>query len=252
MTGRATGRGNGFSLVELAVALAIVGLLVGSILPILTMLQRQHRSQETRKTLAEAVDALLGFASANGRLPCPARADTTGVESPEGGGTCTSPEGFLPAVTLGIAPVDGLGYALDAWGGRLRYAVADSSTTNRGCIAAGKTAVFTTTNCMRAVTMAELAPNLSVCNAGCAAPLIFKAPAVVYSTGSNFAVGGHDRDERENPNPNSSSYPDPTPRRFVSHEPTPPESANGEFDDIVVWLSPNILYSRMIASGRLP
>lgn len=252
MTEGATKDSKGFSLIELALVLAIVGLLVGSIVPILTALQQQRSNQETRKTLAVAMEALLGFAAANGRLPCPATTDTTGNESPEGGGICTNPEGFLPAVTLGVAPVDGQGYALDAWGARLRYAVADSTTTNRTCVDAGRTAVFTTSNCMRAVTMAALAPNLSVCNAGCVAPLISKTPAVIYSTGGNFASGGHDRDERENPNPNSGSFPDPTPRRFISHEPTPPESADGEFDDIVVWLSPNILYARLIAAGRLP
>ena len=26
----------------------------------------------------------------------------------------------------------------------------------------------------------------------------------------------------------------------------------GEFDDLVTWISPNILYNRMISAGRLP
>jgi prepilin-type N-terminal cleavage/methylation domain-containing protein len=252
VTERRPESGQGFSLVELALSLAIVGLLAGSVLPILTVLQGHHKDHETRRTLANSVEALLGFASANGRLPCPATADTAGAESPEGGGICTNPEGFLPAVTLGVTPIDNQGYALDAWGGRIRYAVADSTTMNPSCLGGVKTGVFTTTNCMRAVTMGSLSPNLSVCNAGCLAPLISKTPAVIYSTGSNFAIGGQDRDERENPNPNSKSYPDPTPRRFISHEPTPSASTYGEFDDIVVWLSPNVLYAQMIAAGRLP
>ena len=41
-------------------------------------------------------------------------------------------------------------------------------------------------------------------------------------------------------------------RVFVSHTPTPSNAANGEFDDIVVWISPNILFSRMVAAGQLP
>ncbi len=39
-------------------------------------------------------------------------------------------------------------------------------------------------------------------------------------------------------------------RVFVSHTPTPP--GLNEFDDLVIWISPNILYNRLIAAGRLP
>ena len=38
-------------------------------------------------------------------------------------------------------------------------------------------------------------------------------------------------------------------RVVVSHTPT---TGANEFDDIVAWLSPNVLYNRMIAAGRLP
>jgi len=34
------------------------------------------------------------------------------------------------------------------------------------------------------------------------------------------------------------------------HTITPP--GPNEFDDLVTWISPNILYSRLIAAGRLP
>ena len=78
--------------------------------------------------------------------------------------------------------------------------------------------------------------------------------AVVYSLGANIARGGKGIDERHNPNvipPSESTYvaADPV---FISHEPAPIDAPNGEFDDIVVWLSPNILFNRMIAAGRLP
>jgi prepilin-type N-terminal cleavage/methylation domain-containing protein len=243
----------GFTLVELALVLVIAGLLIGSLLPIIALQREQRALHETRDTIAEAMAALLGFAAVNGRLPCPAVAGTTGVEAPEGGGNCTIWEGLLPAATLGVMPVDGQGYGLDAWGGRLRYAVSDASTSHPGCAGGQKTGVFTTANCMRAVTMPVLSPNLSVCSSACATTLVTQIPAVIYSTGRNFAIGGTGKDERENPNPNTDgTNPDPTPRRFVSHDPTPAESPNGEFDDFVVWLSPNILYSRMIVAGRLP
>jgi prepilin-type N-terminal cleavage/methylation domain-containing protein len=234
---------HGFTLTELAVVLAIVALLIGGMLIPLAAQDDVRRNQETQKLLNDARDTLIGFAVANGRLPCPAVAAATGVEAPPGGGSCTVAEGFLPAATIGLSPVDDQGYAIDAWGERIRYAVA--TFTHATCSPAGSY-VFTTANCMRQVTLPVLAPNLQVCNAGCVTSLTTQAPAVIYSTGKNFSTGGVSAEERENPNRNSGSNPDPTPGRFISHEPTP------SYDDIVIWLSPNILYNRMIAAGRLP
>ncbi len=241
----------GFSLVELAVVMTIAALLLGSTLPLLTAMHEQARIRDTRRSLNTALEALLGFAAVSGRLPCPATEGSLGTELPSGGGNCTTTTGLLPAASLGLAPVDDQGFALDAWGGRLRYAVSDQNSNNPDC-SGTTTLVFTTANCMRALTLSALAPNLSVCSAGCATSLVARAPAVIYSTGQNFATGGSGADERENPNPNSSRQPDPTPRRFISHEPTPADAPFGEFDDIVVWLSPYVLYGRMIAAGRLP
>jgi hypothetical protein len=39
---------------------------------------------------------------------------------------------------------------------------------------------------------------------------------------------------------------------FVSRDRSPSDSAAGEFDDIVLWLSPHVLKQRMVAAGRLP
>lgn len=234
---------HGFTLTELAVVLAIVALLIGGMLIPLGTQDDIRRNQETQKLLTDARDALIGFAMANGRLPCPAVDAATGVEAPQGGGSCTVAEGFLPAATIGLSPVDDLGYAIDAWGERIRYAV---TTFNNANCNAGASYVFTTVNCMRQVTLPVLAPNLQVCSAGCVANLTTQAPAVIYSTGKNFSTGGVSADERENPNRNSGSNPDPNPGRFISHDLSP------DFDDLVIWLSPNILYNRMIAAGRLP
>ena len=54
--------------------------------------------------------------------------------------------------------------------------------------------------------------------------------------------------EALNPNPNSNN----SDRVFVSHIPTASSATNGEFDDIVIWLSPNILFGKMVAAGKLP
>lgn len=225
---------HGFTLTELAVVLVIVALLIGGMLLPLTAQDNIRRVQETQATLDRARDALIGFATTHDRLPCPAKDAATGTED------CTIATGFLPATMLGIAPVDGNGYALDAWNQRIRYAV---TSANGG--------VFTTVNGMRNTTLTALAPNLrvSASAAAGATDLTATAVAVIWSIGGNgsdLTRGGVGADEQENPNPNSATYPDPTADRFVSHEPTP------TFDDIVVWLSPNILFNRMIAAGRLP
>ena len=104
---------------------------------------------------------------------------------------------------------------------------------------------------MRNVGMATLAPNLSVFSTIAGNLLIGNAAAVIYSTGPNATrpdPGGLRIDENANPNPNSAD----NNRTFVSHDRAGENHPNGEFDDIVIWLSPNILYARMIAAGRLP
>ena len=244
----------GFSLIEMAIVMLVIGLLLGGLLAPLSAQIEQQRTNETQKFLAEIKEALIGFAVANGRLPCPAISAASGVESFNVGGDATNGDcsnfnaGFVPAATLGLAPVDGQGFAIDAWNNRIRYAVTSSNAN-----------AFTTTNGMKTTGLSSLAPNLLVCStastSGSSCSVANSAltaspgvPVVIYSTGKNGGYGGAGTDEAENPNPNSAD----TDRVFASHTPTPSNAANGEFDDIVVWISPNILFSRMVAAGQLP
>lgn len=238
-------KASGFTLVEIAIVLLIIGLLLGGMLMPLTAQMEQRRISETQKALDEINQALLGFAIANDRLPCPASPTSNGVESPSGGGTCTNPhDGFIPAVTLGLQQTDSQGYMVDAWGmpqNRIRYAV----TTANGN-------AFTTTGGMRTITMSTLAPDLRVCasatgitatTCGTAPALVNNAPAVVLSLASNAAAGGTGLDEAANLNGD---------QVFISHQRTGAGAPNGEFDDLVAWVSPNTLFNRMVAAGRLP
>ncbi|MDP2785976.1 MAG: prepilin-type N-terminal cleavage/methylation domain-containing protein, partial [Sulfurimicrobium sp.] len=61
----------GFTLVEMAIVLIIIGLLLGGLLMPLSAQMEQRRISETQKTLDEINQALIGFAVANKRLPCP-------------------------------------------------------------------------------------------------------------------------------------------------------------------------------------
>ena len=118
----------GFSLIEIAIVLVIISVLIAIVaVPLATQVDRQ-RVNETDKQLEQIKEAIYGFAMANGRLPCPSRLADNGQEAPSVAGSCPTFNGFLPAVTLGIAPIDANGFAVDAWGGnqnRIRYAVGD-------------------------------------------------------------------------------------------------------------------------------
>lgn len=226
----------GFTLTEMAVVLVIVALLIAGMMLPLSAQQDIRARQETERTLKDVQEALLGFAVTNGRLPCPANLASNGFETPVGGVcACVSPDCFLPAATLGIAPINAVGQALDGWQNPIRYAVTSANTS-----------AFTTGSGMKNA-WGSLAPDLQICATGaCANQLASNAVAVIWSTGRNAFQGGTSADEIENPNLNTGANPDPTANRFVSR------TSGDDFDDVVVWLSPNILYNRMITTGKLP
>ena len=115
----AAANSRGFSLVELAVVLTIVGIVLGALLvPIATQIQGRH-IRETQNTLADIKEALHGFAVTQGRLPCP----DTDRDGAEDACDATAPveiddvlEGFLPWQDLAVP-------ATDAWDRIFRYAV---------------------------------------------------------------------------------------------------------------------------------
>ena len=253
----------GFSLIELAIGLVIVAVLLSSLLvPLVTQVD-QRRTAETQRLLDEARSALIGFVAANRRFPCPAVAASNGVESPAGGGNCASSDGFLPAATLGLTPVDPQGFQTDPFGNqtnRIRYAIAD--------VAIGAADTFTTTGGMTTATMNGIATSatagnlLIVCSTASASatscsagvPLANgSAIAVIYSVGKNGVLYtgdcatpanscvGVSADETENVDLS---------RVYVSRPAS--EAAGAEFDDMLVWISPSMLFGRLIAAGQQP
>ncbi len=262
-------RSSGFSLIELAIGLVIVAVLLSSLLvPLVTQVD-QRRTAETQRLLDDARNALIGFAAANGRLPCPASGASNGIESPAGGGACTNWTGFLPAVTLGLTPVDPQGFQTDPYGNqtnRIRYAV---SNADIGTTIDTFTTTSTATTGMRGATMATISAstlllrvcsmasgNATSCTAG--VPLANgTAIAVIYSIGKNgilytegtagdclvplatcFGVSG---DETENVDLDGV---------FVSRPPS--DTPGAQFDDMLVWISPSMLFGRLIAAGQQP
>lgn len=107
----------GFSLVELAIVLVIVGLLAGGGMSLMRSLSQRKARTETMDHLAAAREALVNFAVIQGRLP---PADTTG----DGQGDSGSFAGNLPATDLAVRP-------MDPFRRRLTYAVNAQLTVNR-------------------------------------------------------------------------------------------------------------------------
>lgn len=253
----------GFTLIELAIVLFVVALMLGGMLLPLSAQQDVRSYGDTQKILMEARDALIGFAMANERLPCPASSTSNGQEAfctaasglcgtettlVQTHGRCAFPyDGYFPAATLGFSPTDAQGYLLDGWGGesthRVRYAVTTTLDTY------DFTTPPTSTAGIKGKGMSNLSPDLHICNSGTvvqtadctsnANALATDAVAVIYSLGKNASTGGISSDELPNVNA-------PADRVFVNAPQGP------KFDDQMLWLSKSTLFNRMVTAGRLP
>lgn len=242
---------SGFTLVEMAIVLVIVGLLLGGLLMPLSAQMDQRRNSETQKALEEINQALIGFAIANGRLPCPANGTiatgtaNAGMEQFTGTGAaqaCTAPEGVLPWATLGVSE-------LDAWGRRYGYRVTllfarGIPQANFGCTPPS--------NPTRSPFALCSVGDINVMDSATGNVIAANVPALVISHGPNglgafistgtlIAAAGAGTDEAENTDVDVN---------FVSHVPS--SAATNRFDDLVAWLSPNTLFNRMVSAQILP
>lgn len=241
----------GFTLVEMAIVLLIIGLLLGGLIPTLSAQMESQRISETRKQMDEIQQALIGYTLANGRLPCPANPAIATGQAGAGmeaktGTSCTNVAnnaawGVLPWATLGVNETD-------AWGNRLTYRVSSDfaddivTTTYGGCAPATSPTQATFALCSNG--------NLDILSASSGGTSVAaNVPAVVISHGKNSAGAytqqgtqlpvGSDADEQENSDGGADN-------NYVSHTPAP------TFDDMVIWVSPNILLNRMVTAAKLP
>ncbi|MTV40529.1 hypothetical protein [Duganella radicis] len=190
--------------------------------------------QQTYKRLAEAREALIGYAAQHGRLPRPATSALDGRERPQqcdSGASCT---GFIPWVTLGIE-------GADSWGKMLRYSVTPAFTVIpiQAMFVGGDKIIVTRDN--------KGQPFYRVGREGCAL-FVQCPPAVIFSSGkSNPGVSVYgtallnpsstNLDERQN---------DTATNKFMSRaRNTDPALPGGEFDDLVTFVPTQLLYARM-------
>jgi len=224
----------GFTLIEMAVAIFIITLLIGSILFPLTTQVEQRQIAETQKILDETRQAIIGFAVINGRLPRPAVSATNGTER----GACASEAnctGFVPWTALGTSK-------LDPWGKIIRYSVTPAYAD----------ATFTlSTIGTKIIRTRATAPPFAL------ADMVTGVPAVIFSHGrNNYGTSDSGTAFADGSVPNTNIDEDTNAAAtgtFIYRPPSGNTAATGgEFDDIVSWVPATILFNRMVAAGKLP
>ena len=245
---------SGFSLIELAVVLVIIGVVIGSFIGTLNSRIESSRYIDTLSELDDIKVALYGYAVSKNppHLPCPdcrtgsCAALTAGNIANDGledrnGIDCDANVdgtlGNLPWHTLGIGD-------RDAWANRYSYWVSETVVHDTG------TALDLTTAIISATINTRTGENIAV--------LTNAAAAIVLSHGSNnygaISVDAVMRpnaiadDEVENTNNDNV---------FVSRNITEPGAVTTsgddfEFDDVLVWISAYEYKGNMVQAGVLP
>jgi prepilin-type N-terminal cleavage/methylation domain-containing protein len=127
----------GMTLVEVAMAVAVIGVLMGGALELNQRAQTQQHFETTYDNMDQIIQALSVYVETAGRLPCPADPAATGILSgwergvtpadlqvdaghfPAGHCDQKTREGIIPFMTLGLPART----ALDGWGRYYTYAV---------------------------------------------------------------------------------------------------------------------------------
>jgi prepilin-type N-terminal cleavage/methylation domain-containing protein len=247
---------HGFTLVEMAVVLLVVALILGSILVPLSAQVQQRNVSETQRALEETRQALLGYAMIHGYLPQPAKSASNGAERDlTDAGTfplCTPAQpvnctGFVPWATLGTPRGD-------AWGKLIRYSV------NPNYAGSGTGVSIPAGQFGSAANALNVRSRLPV---GGDFELAANVPAVLVSHGArNWGTTTEGNPVSDHPVTSPSNANDDedanalkgaTITTFWSRSPSDnATSPGGEFDDIVVWIPPAVLFSQLVAAGKLP
>lgn len=248
---RRTAFQTGFSLIELAIVLFILSLILGGLLVPLTVQIEQKERELTQAQLEEIRDVLYGFIMvSNGgrnRFPCPdcrtagegtcLAADVgDGQEDRNAGANniCKSEIGNLPWATLGIK-------GTDAWDQPFTYRVrsefADDIDGTGDC----------TPNTVNVSFALCSIGDIDILDSNGGTAVAQDVPAIVISHGKNYSVAPTAHEEE---NYDDSTVGGDTLETFVDKDFS--DDAVAGFDDLVIWISPHILRTKMLNAGILP
>jgi type II secretory pathway pseudopilin PulG len=219
----------GISLIEIAIVIIIVGFLVKGLIFQLLVRTEQHQMRVTQQSLKEIEEALLGFAVMAQRLPCP-DSDEDGRED-----SVCDEEGDLPWADLGVGQQD-------AWGNPFRYRVLQDFTVP--------------------ITSSSIKSELVVADKA-----TYEQPTVSdnYWTVKNdsplvaiiFSCGKNGRPEADNDADGTPNHEDSIPNNDtrcdnpgLSNEKYTYDTYSKTFDDILIWVSRNILFNRLNLSQQ--
>jgi len=244
----------------MAVVMLIMGSLLSGLLVALTQTTENNRIRAAESQLQRIEEALYSYAQVNGRLPCPATSTSAGLESQSvGGATCTQPHGFVPNSTLGLyGQINDDGLLRDPWTNPYRYSVSTGDklfTTSANVQTLFQTPALLVADANNMIQICE--ENTCLVNA----PLTVVAPAVVFSMGENWTTTNSTCGAVANADEaiNAGAAFDATDlnqryclanvnnRTFISTT-----YVEDVYDDIVIWLSPHVLFGKLVTAGQLP
>lgn len=119
---------SGFTLVEMAIVILILGLVVGSVFSFLSVRQTEDRQRSTMQKQDRIAKAFGFYVQTNGRLPCPASQNVNEEDLGEARVTCSGStlRGIVPFRTLGLTRDD----IIDGYDHPFSYVVAPAVSQN--------------------------------------------------------------------------------------------------------------------------
>lgn len=264
---------NGFSLMEMAIVLMIMGILMSGVLVSVSQTTLSARRTSALAQMRQIENALYGFAQSQGRLPCPALANGTGKEVPDGGGTCTVTHGFVPASTLGFdGTINEDGLLLDPWQNPYRYSLISVSSGwdaaandpgNPDFSDKGAASVVGIQDFFSDGAIIDPVGMFRICSAtACGANQILSdiSLGVILTMGEDWA-STTSASELDNANNSAALTGTVSGNQYFMNDDSDFISADyvegtdgtlDQFDDQLVWLSPYVLFNRMVSAGKLP